>query len=145
MLIGTSKISNGLERHIDSYEDFMKYAKSLVPQEFRHNTALIHNQAYFNAMTLRKATYIPWEKKKELLDTINLLQKASYFFIGADLYIASDALIGRNNSINHVITSLLIATFVTFNLKSAKELRAKLDELLRQEKSDDDKHNLKLK
>ena len=84
-------------------------------------------------------------KKKELLDTINLLQKASYFFIGADLYIASDALIGRNNSINHVIISLLIATFVTFNLKSATELRAKLDELLRQEKSDDDKHNLKLK
>lgn len=70
MLIGTSKISNGLERHIDSYEDFMEYAKSLVPQEYRHNTALIHNQAYFNAMTLRKATYIPWEKKKELLETV---------------------------------------------------------------------------
>ena len=70
MLIGTSKISHGLEEHISSFEDFMNFARSLVPQEFRHNEALVHNQAYFNAMTLRKSQSISWDKKKDLIETV---------------------------------------------------------------------------
>ena len=70
MLIGTSKVSHGLEEHISSVEDFMDYARGLVPQEFRHNEALIHNQAYFNAMSLRKSQNVPWEVKKELIEIV---------------------------------------------------------------------------
>ena len=70
MLIGTSKISHGLESHISSYEDFMEFARSLVPQEFRHNLALINNQAYFNAMTLRKSANVPWDKKKDIIEVV---------------------------------------------------------------------------
>ena len=70
MLIGTSKISHGLEEHISSFEDFMEYARSLVPQEFRHNEALINNQAYFNAMTLRKLNSVSWDLKKDLIEIV---------------------------------------------------------------------------
>lgn len=70
MLIGTSKISHDLEKHITSLEDFMGYARSLVPQEFRHNEALVHNQAYYNAMVLRKSVNVAWDKKKEIIETV---------------------------------------------------------------------------
>lgn len=70
MLIGTSRISHGLEEHVNSFEDFMDFARSLVPQEFRHNEALIHNQAYFNVMTLRKSPNVSWDVKKELIEVV---------------------------------------------------------------------------
>lgn len=70
MMIGTSNLSYGLEEHINSFEDFMEFAKSLVPQEFRHNDVLVNNQAYFNAMTLRKLNSVSWEAKKELIETV---------------------------------------------------------------------------
>ena len=71
MIVGRADITlEDVEKHIKDVEQFINYSDSLVPEEFKHVTAIIHNQRYLCCLILRTSQRVSWDKKKEIIDNV---------------------------------------------------------------------------
>lgn len=71
MIVGkTDVLVEDVEKHSKDVETFVKYAESLVPEEFRHVTAIVDNQKYLCCLILRSSKRVSWEKKKEIINDV---------------------------------------------------------------------------
>lgn len=68
MIIGSMQVEvQELRKYLSSVPVFREYAKSLVPEEYRHIKEIVDNQVYYNLLVLRKTESIHWQVKKELI------------------------------------------------------------------------------
>ena len=71
MLVGMCDLAMiHVEEHLSSVDDFLEYADSLVPEDFRHHQAIIDNQRYVCCLVLRKNKLVPWDIKKPIIKEV---------------------------------------------------------------------------
>ena len=92
MLVGKSDVAiQELERRVKDVEEFKKYCDSLVPEEFKHISAIRNNQRYICCLILRTSKCIPWNIK---LSCINRVMQDIQIVCYTDMLIEVDILLG---------------------------------------------------
>lgn len=71
MFVGSLKYDKEKVKSLNGDTGGMReYAKSLIPEELRHNDSLVANQLYYIYTDVAKDTSLSMEVRKELADTL---------------------------------------------------------------------------
>jgi hypothetical protein len=100
MIVGTRIVPLGrLNEASRSVQSLIEFSRELVPRPIRHIDAVVDNQRYLVAVTLRKVKSIPYSKKSELCD--GLLEGVTVRGVVNEIYDFEDLLRSVNTKKLH--------------------------------------------
>lgn len=71
MIVGTTEVKvEQVEKVSHSVSEFISFAESLVPEEFRQCKAIVDNQKYICCLILRKSKLLDWDKKNRIIEEV---------------------------------------------------------------------------